>query len=140
MVSAARLSAVVELEGEPAAAPGQDRRRAIVIALCLCLAVGGALVGRDGPAATAPPIPALSLPAGESDVVLFTFPDRLANEAAPVFLDKGIRIRSTEGLAYSPAHGGDLAMVTWTEHGTVYWLFSKRRDVEDLVRLADTLR
>ena len=50
------------------------------------------------------------------------------------------RIRATEGLAYVPVHGGDLSMITWTERGTVYWLFSKRRDVSDLVRIANTLR
>jgi len=88
----------------------------------------------------APPVAALSLPADTADVVMFTFPDRLANEAAPAYLTDVVRIRATEGLAYVPVHGGDLSMITWTGRGTVYWLFSKRRDVSDLVRIANTLR
>jgi hypothetical protein len=31
-------------------------------------------------------------------------------------------------------------MVTWTERGNVYWLVSDRRDVADLLQLADSLR
>jgi hypothetical protein len=31
-------------------------------------------------------------------------------------------------------------MITWTEGGNAYWLVSDRRDIADLVRLADSLR
>ena len=134
------ISPVVELEGQPASSAARERHLATVLAFALCLAVGGALVARDGPAATAPRVPLLTLPAGTTDVVLFTFPDRLANEAPPPFLTTLVHVRSTQGLAYIPAHGGDISMITWTEHGTDYWLISKTRAVPDLVLLADTLR
>ena len=133
-------SPVVELEGQPASSAARERHLATVLAFALCLAVGGALVARDGPAATAPRVPPLTLPAGTTDVVLFTFPDRLANEAPPPFLTTLVHVRSTQGLAYIPAHGGDISMITWTEHGTDYWLISKTRDIFELVRLANTLR
>ena len=42
---------------------------------------------------------------------------------------------STESVAC-----GDISMLTWTEHGTAYWLLSKSRDVYDLARLANSLR
>ena len=128
------------MAGEPALPAGYDRRRALFLAGVLSLAVASAFLGRDGPIELAPPNPILALPAGLTDVVLFTFPDRLANEATPAYLNDVVPIRATEGLAYAPVHGGDLSMVTWTEHGTVYWLFSKQRDVIDLVRIANTLR
>jgi hypothetical protein len=134
------ISPVIELEGQAASSAAFERRRVTVLAFVLCLAVGGALLARDGPAATAPLVPALVLPAGTTDVVLFTFPDRLANEAPPPFLTTVVDVRATQGLAYVPNHGGDIAMVTWTEHGTAYWLLSKTRDVYDLVRIANTLR
>ena len=54
----------------------------------------------------------------------------------------GLSVVSDLGKGLGPdlvVHGGDLAMVMWTEHGTVYWLFSKQRDVFDLVRIANTL-
>lgn len=47
-------AAIVDLEGEDAAPPGHDRRRATLLAFALCLAVGSAGVGRDGPEATQP--------------------------------------------------------------------------------------
>jgi hypothetical protein len=134
------ISPVVELEGQAASSAASERRWAVLLAFALCLAVGGALIPRDGPAATAPRVPELTLPAGLTDVVLFTFPDRLANEAPPPFLTTIVHVRSTEGLAYVPVHGGDISMLTWTEHGTAYWLLSKNRDVFDLARLANSLR
>jgi len=134
------ISPVVELEGQPASSAAYERRWAILLAFVLCLAVGGALIPRDGPVATAPRVPELILPTGLTDVVLFTFPDRLANEAPPPFLTTVVHVRSTEGLAYVPVHGGDISMLTWTEHGTAYWLLSKNRDIFDLVRLANSLR
>src|SRR5437773_6889178 len=45
-------SVIIEVEGEPESAPGRDRRRAMTLAFALCLAIGSAGVGRDGPAAT----------------------------------------------------------------------------------------
>lgn len=96
-------------------------------------------LGRDGPADIAPVSGVLALPSGVSDAVLFTFPDRLANEAAPAFLDTVVVVRGTRGLAYGRTVRGDLTMLTWTERGTDYWLLSKNRDVADLVRIADTL-
>ena len=134
------ISPVVELEGQSPSSAAYERRGAVVLAFALCLAVGGALTPRDGPAATAPRVPELALPAGSTDVVLFTFPDRIANEAPPPFLTTVVHVRSTQGLAYIPAHGGDISMITWTEHGTDYWLISKTRDIFELVRLANTLR
>lgn len=102
--------------------------------------MGAAIIGRDGPAAVAPVSGALNLPAGTADVVLFTFPDRLANEAPPPFLDTVVAVRGTQGFAYGRTVRGDITMITWTERGTDYWLISKSRDVNDLVRVADSLR
>jgi len=138
--TSATSAAVIDIAGESALPAGYDRRRALFLAGILSLAVASAFLGRDGPVELAPPNPILALPLGLTDVVLFTFPDRLANEAPPAYLRDVVPIRTTEGLAYVPAHGGDLAMVMWTERGTVYWLFSKQRDVIDLVRIANTLR
>src|SRR2546427_12340300 len=80
------ISPVVELEGQPASSAAYERRWAVFLAFALCLAVGGALVARDGPAETAPRVPPLTLPAGPTDVALFTFPPRLAASAPPPLL------------------------------------------------------
>src|SRR2546428_8707872 len=79
--SMSATSPVVELEGQAASSAAYERRWAVFLAFALCLAVGGALVARDGPAETAPRVPPLTLPAGTTHVALFTFPHRLANQA-----------------------------------------------------------
>src|SRR2546428_13486021 len=94
------ISPVVELEGQPASSAARERHLATVLAFALCLAVGGALVARDGPAETAPRVPPLTLPAGTTDVPLFTFPHRLANGAPPPFLTTLAHVRSTPALGY----------------------------------------
>ena len=72
---------IVDTEGEAASAPGRDRRGAMALAFVLCLAVGSAGVGRDGPAATAPvDSPWTVVLSQHGDFVLFTAPGRLANE------------------------------------------------------------
>lgn len=122
--------------------PGHDRRRAVALAFALCLAVGSATVGRDGPEATAPvePPEMLSFSRDTSDVVLFAFPDRLANEPLMNLPFVPVRVRATEGLAVNMASPGQSWVVTWTERGTAYWLSSDRRDLSDLLRLAGSLR
>src|SRR2546428_11649797 len=100
-------SPVVELEGQAASSAAYERRWAVFLAFALCLAVGGALVARDGPAETAPRVPPLTLPAGTTGGVLFTFPGPLANEAAPPFLTALVHPRSAPGVASTPAPGGD---------------------------------
>jgi hypothetical protein len=94
-----------------------------------------------------------------SDVVLFAFPDRLANEPLPNLGFVSVRVRGTEGLAVNladpPSREGaawiasDSPMVTgqhpkwmviWTEAGTAYSLSSDGRDLPDLLRVAGSLR
>jgi hypothetical protein len=151
---------IVDLEGGPEGAAGGDRRRAMVLAFALCLAVGSATVGRDGPEASAPVEPPRTLVLSEhGDLVLFSFPDRLANEPLPNLGFLPVRVRGTEGLAVNLAEpptreavgwiAGDSPMVTgehprwvvfWTEAGTAYSLSSDRRDLADLLRIAGSLR
>jgi len=86
-------SPVVELEGQAASSAARERHLATVLAFALCLAVGGALVARDGPAETAPRVPPLTLPAGTTDVVLFTFPaSAVPYDPGPRPLDAGARL------------------------------------------------
>lgn len=151
---------IVDLDGEPESAPGRDRRRALTLTFALCLAIGSAGVGRDGPAATqvtrpettiifdrggvyigtAPADHSLSLPPNTTDVLLSFIPDRLANEAMPALAFTPVRVRAVPGLAVEARRPGDYQMLTWTEGGNVYWLVSDRRDITDLLRLADSLR
>ena len=157
---------IVDLEGEADSAPGHDRRRAMTLAFALCLAIGSAGVGRDGPAAireTAPvsmtifgrggihviaarpdqcgPVAQhLCLPPNTPGVLLSWIPDRLANEALPPLPFVPVRVRSVSGLAVEGPRQGDYRMLTWSEHGNVYWLVSDHGNVADLVRLADSLR
>jgi len=153
--TSATSSVIIDLDGDPELAPGRDRRRALTLALALCLAIGSAGLGRDGPEATqattmtifsrdgasvvAPPADQLSLPPNTTDVLLSFIPDRLANEALPPLPFIPVRVRAVSGLAVEARRPGDLQMVTWTEGGKVYWLVSDRRDVADLLRLADSL-
>jgi len=155
---------IIEIDSGSDATPGRDRRRAIAIAFALCLAVGSAGLGRDGPvgirmegAANAEPYrplifdpggsyvggaPAehLALPPNTADALLSFIPDRLANEALPPLKFTPVHVRKTQGLAVDAVRPGDYRMVTWTENGNVYWLVSNRRDVADLLHLADSLR
>lgn len=152
---------IIDLEGGLDGAPGRDRRQAVTIAFALCLAIGSAGLGRDAPAATqaespdttmvfdrgggvylgAPPVDRyLSLPPNTTDVLLSSIPDRLANEALPALAFVPVRVRAASGLAVEARRPGDYQMVTWTEGGNMYWLVSDRRDVTDLLRLADSLR
>jgi len=153
--ASATSSVIIDLDGDPELAPGRDRRRALTLALALCLAIGSAGLGRDGPEATqattmtiysrdgasvvAPPADQLSLPPNTTDVLLSFIPDRLVNEALPPLPFIPVRVRAVSGLAVEARRPGDLQMVTWTEGGKVYWLVSDRRDVADLLRLADSL-
>lgn len=92
-------------------------------------------------------------------MVLFAFPDRLANEPLPNLGFVSVRVRGTEGLAVnlaepppregtawiasdSPMVTGQHAkwMVLWTEAGTAYSLSSDGRDLPDLLRVAGSLR
>ena len=156
---------IIDIEGEPESVPGRDRRRALTLTFALCLAIGSAGVGRDGPAATEMPKPDslsmfssdgaflvtapadqwgpldhLALPATSPGVLLSWIPDRLANEALPPLPFIPVRVRAVPGLAIEGVHDGDYRMVTWTERGNVYWLVSDHGDITDLLRLADSLR
>jgi len=134
--------AIVEIEGGAAAAPGHDRRSAVALAFAMCLAVGSAGVGRDGPVATAPTEPPamLIISAPASDVAVFTFPDRLANEALPQLSWQIVQVRGTEGFAIVGQRPGEPSIVTWTEKGTVYRLSSDGRVPGQLIDLANTMR
>ena len=132
----------------------------MAIAFALCLAIGSAGLGRDGPTATQGTatdstmvfsrdgtyvVPAsawlpLSLPPNTTDVLLSFIPDRLANEALPALPFVPVRVRSISGLAVEARRPGDYQMVTWTEGGNAYWLVSDRRNIADLLRLAESLR
>ena len=156
-MNAASAGLIVDLDGEPETPAGLDRRRALTLAFALCLAIGSAGLGRDGPEATEPattmicdrggavylgPAPAdhsLSLPPNTADVLLSFIPDR-ANEASPALPFVPVRVRAVSGLAVEARRPGDYQMITWTEDGNVYWLVSDRRAVADLLRLADSLR
>jgi len=157
---------IIEVEGEPESAPGRDRRRAMTLAFALCLAIGSAGVGRDGPAATQATEPEsmmifgrdgiyviatppdqcgplahhLFLPSNTPGVLLSWIPDRLANEALPPLPFVPVRVRTVSGLAVEGVRDGDYRMVTWTELGNVYWLVSDHGDIPDLIRLAESLR
>lgn len=150
---------IIDIDGEPESAPGRDRRRALTLAFALCLAIGSAGVGRDGPAATtaqsaqmtifsrdgtrvvtAPADADLSLPPNTTDVLLSMVPDRLANEAWPPLPFVPVRVRAVSGLASEGVRPGDYRMVTWIEGGNAYWLVSSQREIADLVKLADSLR
>jgi hypothetical protein len=130
----------------------------LTLAFALCLAVGSASVGRDGPAATtaeplrtmifdrdgtrvltAPGNDYLSLPPNTSDVLLSVVPDRLANEAWPPLQFVPVQVRAVVGLASEGLRPGDYRMLTWIERGNAYWLVSSRREIADLVQLADSL-
>jgi hypothetical protein len=82
----------------------------------------------------------LSLPPNTTDVLLSMTPGRFANEALPPLQFIPVPVRSVTGLAFAEPRPGGYRMVTWTERGNAYWLVSDRRDIADLVRLADTLR
>jgi hypothetical protein len=131
----------------------------VVLAFALCLAVGSAAVGRDGPEATVPvePMRTLTMSGDTSDVVLFAFPDRLANEPLPNLNFVTVVVRGTDGLAVTtgesvvrddirwitadpPANAVRGWLVIWTERGTAYSLSSDRRDLSDLLRVAGSLR
>ena len=151
---------IIDIDGEPESAPGRDRRRAMALAFAFCLAIGSAVVGRDGPAVTtadsarglmvfnhdgtrvvtAPSNADLSLPPNTTDVLLSVVPDRLANEAWPPLQFVPVRVRSVIGLASEGLRPGDYRMVTWIERDNAYWLVSSKRDIAELVRLADSLR
>src|SRR2546423_2879743 len=152
------VSAVlIDLDGDVESAPGHDRRHAMALAFVLCLAIGSAGLGRDGPAATqvtrpdslmtfsrdgsflvaAPadqwgPLAHLSLPATSPGVLLSWIPDRLANEALPSLPFVPVRVRAVPGLAIEGVRDGDYRMVTWTEHGNAYWLLSDHGDITAL--------
>jgi hypothetical protein len=149
---------VIDLDGQDVTPAGRDRRHAIALAFVMCLSVGGSVVGRDGPVATAPVEPPhlLILSRDTSDAVLFAFPDRLANEPLPNLPYMTVVVRGTDGLAVNtgevfvrddirwgrdpdllPVQGW---LVTWTEDGTAYSLRSDRRDLSDLLRIAGSLR
>ena len=149
---------IIDLDGEPESAPGRDRRRALTLAFALCLAIGSASLGRDGPASTnaeplrttmfdrdgtrvltAPASAELSLPPDATDVLLSAIPDRLANEAWSPLVFVPVRVRATAGLASEGLRPGDYRMLTWTELGNAYWLVSSHREIADLVQLADSL-
>ena len=134
--------AIVELDGEAEPAPGRDRLRAMILVFAMCVAVGGASVGRDGPVATAPIEPAhvLALPLRIVDAQLFSMPDRLANEPLATWEFVGLPVRGTQGLGARVSPPGGVWLVTWTEDGTAYWLTSEHRELTDLVNLADSLR
>jgi hypothetical protein len=154
---------IVDLDGESDSTPGRDRRRAMTLAFVLCLAIGSAGLGRDGPVATAgagvaipqtllifsrdgayvgtaPTDQQLSLPPNTTDVLLSFIPDRLANEALPALPFVPVRVRAASGLAVEARRPGDYRMITWTENGNAYWLVSAHREIADLVQLANSLR
>ncbi len=108
----------------------------------MSLALASAIVGRDGPLATTPaqPVVTLTLPPGTSNVMFVSFPDRLANEQLPVMGFVPINVRATRGLAADPARPGDGWVVMWTENGTAYWLTSETRDTGNLLQIANDLR
>ena len=82
----------------------------------------------------------LTLPANTTDVQLQVFPDWLANEQLPPAQYTPVRVRTGSGLAVDAVRPGDQRMITWTELGTVYWLYSDKRDIADLIRVANSLR
>lgn len=150
---------IIDLDGAPEVSPGRDRRRALTLAFAMCLAIASAGLGRDSPVATrtaesettmffdrggvyigSAPEQYLSLPPNTSDVLLSWIPERLTNEAFPPLQFVPVRVRAEAGLAFAGPRPGDYRMVTWTEGGNAYWLVSDRREISDLIRLADSLR
>src|SRR2546428_7809895 len=96
-------SPVVELEGQAASSAAYERRWAVFLAFALCLAVGGALVARDGPPETGPRVPPPTLPAGTTALALFTFPDPLGNPGPPPVLMTLAHLRSPPPLPCNPS-------------------------------------
>ncbi|HEV8536835.1 MAG TPA: hypothetical protein VGR87_14105 [Candidatus Limnocylindria bacterium] len=104
---------IVEVEGEAASPPGHDRRGAVTLAFALCLAVGSALVGRDGPSATAPA--AAPRPAPAFTTMLINSPaDRPLNRV-PFVAE-----RPSAYLIWGrpPDLGVDRPILIWPEPGT----------------------
>jgi hypothetical protein len=96
---------------------------------------------RSGAVVTfAPAVEYLSLPPNTTDVLLSVTPGRFASEALPPLQFAPVRVRAVSGFAFAEPRPGGYRMITWTELGDAYWLVSDRRDIADLVRLADTLR
>jgi hypothetical protein len=83
-----------------------------------------------------PPLSALALPYGVSDVDLSAFPDWLANEPPAASMRAVVAIRGTMGIASVEG----LTVVNWTEQGISYRLESLSHTVSELVVLADSLR
>jgi len=157
---------IIEIDSGSDATPGQDRRRAIALGFALCLALGSSVIGRDDPVSTkglalpsvesesltvtifnragtrvaTAPAEGLSLPPNTADALLSFIPERLVNEALPPFQFVPVRVRAVPGLAVDAARPGGYRMVTWVEQGNMYWLVSDKRDIPDLLQLADSLR
>ena len=136
-----RAAEIVDLDRDESAARGRDRRAALVVAFAMCLGVASAFLGTDSPSAIKPPAqPELALQAAApSDVALFAFPDRLANEPLPTLDFRVVQIRGRPGLALPPSGAGDATVIAWTEGGSWYWLSSPRRQISELVDIADKL-
>ena len=119
MSTSATDYAIVDVEGEAASAPGRDRRGAMAVAFALCLAIGSAAVGRDGPEATVAVEPSQTLVLSQhGDVVLFAFPDRLANEPLPNLNYLTVTVRGTEGLAVNTGERFIQTDIKWIDGRT----------------------
>jgi hypothetical protein len=141
-VSAGAESAIIDLDGEPADPHGNERRRTMVLAFAIALALGSPVASRDGPEATAPveETHVLALPARTPDAYLATMPERLVNEPLPREFFVVVPVRGRQGLAARIGSPGGVWVVFWTENGMAYWLGSERRDMNDLLQLAGSLR
>ena len=135
---------IVELEGatpiERAPSPGTFARVGVALGLALAVIL---VAGHDGLGARP-----LALPVGIADVEIVVFPDSLTNDPPDPRLTLVVAVRGTIGLAtpwLQPQRGmllgpGTRTTLTWSEGGIAYTLSSARRQVSDLVRIADSLR
>jgi hypothetical protein len=102
--------AIIELEGENPAPSGHERRRAMTLAFVICVAVGSAVVGRDGPEATVPAQqPPSTVPANttfiysrDGALIAFFSSEDAIRAGQVVFRDTSsmIRVQSPEGAIY----------------------------------------
>jgi hypothetical protein len=155
--------AIVDIEGEAATPPGHDRRRGVALVFALCLAVGSATFGRDGPDATAPVEPPRTIiytRDGFGQCAVVTFPDRLAKEPLPFTNPPSVTLSggTTEALPVvtseppldrdgtiwmegdSVANAGQTWVIRCLEGSTASWLISDRRVPSDPLREAGSRR
>jgi hypothetical protein len=131
---AVNAGSIVELDDENASPQGGERRRALVVAFALCLAVGSAFVGRDGRPEAAPSSEtATRVYDRTGETLLHRLPRSVVD--VPFAL---VRTRATFEVVPVLPHGEDAAFM-WTQNRTAYWLITLR-PIDSVIEVADKRR